>query len=187
MNSDVVNEASAIAGTHSLIFFISRCWCYRTVTSNWAQMVISVYHKSSEGNRHLNSRPQSPLSVSFLFWLSNSMSLNSFPVTCNLHIQKGNPSCAPHRPGSKWKMISPGWTTDLCSPTSGSALGLSYIEPLALWAQLASSCLEIRPQTDSYGRCSITAMYIFFFFSHCPHQLPRCILQCRLAEIRKYF
>lgn len=54
MSFNVVNEASVIVGIDSHIFFISRCWCYKTITSNWAQMVISVQHKSSEGNRHLN-------------------------------------------------------------------------------------------------------------------------------------
>lgn len=105
------------------------------------------------------------------------MSLNSFPNTCNLHIQRGNLSCAQHRPGSKWKLTSPSWSTDLCSPTSGSALGLGFNGTLALWEQLAPSCLRIRPQTDSYSRCSITAFFFFFFTLSSPISQVRAAIQ----------
>lgn len=78
MNSDVVNEASATAGTHSLIFFISRCWCYKTVLAIEHRWLSLFSTKAQKGISTWIERPQSPLSVSFLFWLPNNMSLTVF-------------------------------------------------------------------------------------------------------------
>lgn len=139
MSFDVVNEASVIVGTDSHIFFISRCWCYKTISSNWAQMVISVQHKSSEGNRHLN-RETSVTSFSkfpVLTFKQYEYVSYIFQVACNLHIQKGNLSCHQWRMGNKWHLTSRGWSTDLwqqCTAASVSALGLNYNDThLHIW------------------------------------------------------